>query len=434
MPSRTYRPALPSLLLVFALAACTDGAPPPRGDGSPELPANPEARTAFEGAEALWADPGRTVAMAEEAIDGYARAAELEPDFFPSHARLAEALAWAHQNWDRSPDVAQRALAAAERAVELAPDRTESHAALGSYYYRIAKDYPAALEHYGRASELAPEDPYPARMAGYVARRANRWEDAVELLEKARALGANRASEWDLGNTYSFLGRFDEARDAYRRAQALEPDHWQPPHALVWVDIDERGDVSGLREYLAGTEGGFSGNRWWLAMVDGDWEGAMEALQAEGADPLSGQYGITPRALLRGLAQRRMGDEAAAMASFQEAREMMQAMVAESPEDPRTHLALGLSLAALGLRDEAVAAGQRGLALMPPERDAMIGAYSVWWMAEIHATAGDADGAFEMLEVLGRNPKPSGWAGIRMDQWLHTIADDPRWGELTAGG
>jgi tetratricopeptide (TPR) repeat protein len=433
MPSRHRATTLATLLLVAGLSACSGDAPQTDADTAVEVPTNPEARTAFEAGQELWTTPQRTRAQADQAIAEYARAAELEPDFFLAHAYLAEAQAWAYQNWDRSPDAAAQAKVAAERAVELAPDRSEAHGALASYNYRIAKDYPVALEHYSRAAELAPDDAYPARMAGYVARRANRWDDAVRLLEAARELGVNRASEWDLGNTYLWLGRWDEARAAYRRAQELAPDHWQPPHSLAWVDIQERGDVSALEAYLADIDGGFVGNRWWLAMVDGDWGAALAVLDTEGADPLSGQYGITPRALLAGLAHRRMGDEDAARASFEEARSMMAAAVEETPDDPRPHMALGLALAGLGMADEAVAAGQQGLELIPPERDAMIGLNNLWWMAEIYATAGDTEMALETLETFREPPRPAGLSAIGMDAWLYTLAEDPRFVALVGG-
>ena len=59
------------------------------------------------------------------------------------------------------------------------------------------------------------------------------------------------------------------------------------------MDIHERGDVTALRALLAGIDGGYVGNRWWLAMQDGDWAGAIEALEAPGADPFSGSDGMT---------------------------------------------------------------------------------------------------------------------------------------------
>jgi tetratricopeptide (TPR) repeat protein len=397
------------------------------------LTENPEAQAAFEAANELWSKPGRTRAEADESVDRLEEALAADPDFAMALAYLAESNAWIHQNWDRSPERAARTLEAAEKAVSVAPELPEAHAALGAYHYRIAKDYDAALQHYTRAQELNPGEAAALRMTGYVARRAGRWEQAVELLQEAATHSVSRASAWDLGNTYLRMGRFDDARAAYQEAHDIDPDHWQPPHALAWLDIHERGDLTALRSILDEAEGGYVGNRWWLAMVDGDWEAALSAMEAPGNDPLSGQYGITPRSLNSGLAYRRMGDESRATEEFEAARQMMEDMVAETPDDPRTHLALGLALAALGRTDEAVQAGRTGVELLPPERDAMIGPNNLWWMVEIYAAAGDAEAALDELEALLSGPHPGGLPTIAMDPWLQTLADHPRFDGLLAG-
>ncbi len=429
MSFRTSRPILTGLLLALAVAACSEDAPP----GEPGLTGNPEALAAFEAANELWTKPGRTRAEADESLDILESAIALDPDFAMAHVYLAESHAWIHQNWDRSPERAARTLEAAEMAVSIAPELSEAHAALGAYHYRIAKDYEAALQHYTRAQELSPGEAGALRMTGYVARRAGRWEQSVELLQEAATYSVTRASAWDLGNTYLRMGRYADARTAYQQAHDLAPDHWQPTHSLAWLDIHERGDLTALRSILGGAEGGYVGNRWWLAMVDGDWERALAAMEAPGSDPFSGQYGITPRSLNRGLAYRRMGDEARAMEEFEAARQMMEGMVAETPDDPRTHLALGLALAALGRKDEAIQAGRAGVELLPPERDAMIGPNSMWWMVEIYAASGEAVAALDELEDLLSESPPGGLPTMRMDPWLYTLAEHPRFKELLAG-
>lgn len=426
MPSRKIRRTLIAVALSVAVAACARDAPP----GEPTLTDDPEALAAYEAADTLWTKQGRTAAEAEEAAALLVRATELDPDFVMAQAYLAQAEAWIHQNWGRTSDRADRARAAAERAVSLAPDLYEAQAALATYYYRIPKDYEAALEHYTLAAKLAPGEAYPLRMTGYVARRAGQFERAVELLEEAAAITETRSSAWDLGNTYLRTGRYDDTRAAWERARELEPEHWQPRSALAWLDVHQNGDLSALRAFLDEREGGFVGNRWWLAMVDGEWEAAVAAMDAPGADPLSGSDGIVPRSLNVGLAYRRMGDETRAMESFQAAREMMENMVAEAPDDPRTHLALGLALAALGMPEEAIAAGRRGVELLPPERDAMIGPSGVWWLAEIYAAAGETDMALEELERLISLPHAAGLPTISMDPWLYELADHPGFNEL----
>ena len=55
------------------------------------------------------------------------------------------------------------------------------------------------------------------------------------------------------------------------------------------------------------------------------------------------------------------------------ARVLLENAVADRPEDPRVHSALGLSYALLGRKDEAIREGERAVALWPVSKDALIG-------------------------------------------------------------
>ncbi len=417
-------------LLLAALFLLPGACAPDREPGA--LSDNPEATAAYEAASALWAS-ATTTSQRDEAIAGMERALELDPDFVMALVYLSGAHAWVHQNWDRSPERAERAKWAAERALELDPGEPAAHQALGSYYYRIAKDYEAALSAYARASELAPDDPAILRMVGYIHRRAGRMEEALTSLSAADAVAATPASLVDLALTYRMARRFGEARQTLERALALEPDRAATQAAMASLHFDETGDLEPVRAFLASQPEGYVGNKWYAAMVDGDYQGALAALDLPGADPLVGQYAIQPRSLLAALARSRMGAEAEARDAYQQARTTMEAMVAERPDDPRTHLALGLALAGLGLKEEAIRAGRSGVELLPPEEDLMIGTHSVWWLAEIYALAGEPEQAVEQLRMLLSEPSAATPANLRLDPWLQGIAGHPAFTELVGG-
>ena len=61
-----------------------------------------------------------------------------------------------------------------------------------------------------------------------------------------------------------------------------------------------------------------------------------------------------PRSMLRGLSYAKLGQTGESLSAYLEAVETMEAMVADRPDDPRTHLALGLSLAGVGRAQEAI--------------------------------------------------------------------------------
>jgi hypothetical protein len=111
----------------------------------------------------------------------------------------------------------------------------------------------------------------------------------------------------------------------------------------------------------------------------------------------------------------------------------MEGMVAERPDDPRTHLALGMALAGLGEKDRAIEEARTGVELMPTERDAMIGPHSVAWLAEICAVAGDAECAAQEIEGFLAGPMPWSAATFRHDPWLVDVVDHPAVVEVLGG-
>jgi tetratricopeptide (TPR) repeat protein len=429
----------PQVVPFFVLAVLVAGVEPGsllavQDSGGPEtappseMPRDPRARALFDESNALWTRPGRTEAEAERAADLMHQVTELEPDFVLGQVYLAQHDSWIFQTWDHSSERAQRARTASAAAVDLAPRRADTQGAMGTYLYRVEKEFEAALGYFRRAMELDPTDVVPVRMSGYVARRAGRWSEAVELLEAARDMAPSRSAEAELGNTYVWLERYDLARKAFERARALAPDHGQPRSALAWLDIHERGDRTALRTLLEERESGYVEFRWWLAMTDEDWVGALDALELEQEeeDPLVSQYSVLPRAMARGLAFRRMGDDDRAEAALREALDMLEPMLEAEPGDPRLHLATGTALALLGRADEAVARGRRGLDLWPRERDAMAGAYGLIQFLEIQALAGRVDDALATLEELLSEPFPWGRITMSMGPWLYRLHADPR--------
>jgi tetratricopeptide (TPR) repeat protein len=424
-------PRILPLLAVLGWASSPEALVAVQASGGPvtspatEAPADPRARELFHESNELWTRTGRTEVEAERAADLMHRVTKLEPDFVLAHVYLAEEDSWIHQTWDRSSERARRARVAATTALELAPDRADAVSAMGTYLYRVEKDFEGALGYYRRAMELDPDDVVPVRMSGYVARRAGRWDEALQLLETARDLEPSRSAEAELGTTFVWLEEYGEARKAFERARAMAPTHGQPRSALAWLDIHEGGDRSALRALLEERESGYVEFRWWLAMTDEDWSGALVALDREEEDPLVSQYAVLPRALARGLVYRRMGDEARATTAVEEALAMLDSLVAAEPEDPRLHFASGTALALLGRGDEAVERGRRGMELWPRDVDAMAGAYGLIQMMEIHALAGHREEALATLEELLSKPFPWGRVTMSMGPWLYRLHDDP---------
>ena len=116
-----------------------------------------------------------------------------------------------------------------------------------------------------------------------------------------------------------------------------------------------------------------------------------------------------------------LGETARAREGFETARRLLEAEVRAIPEDARYHSSLGVACAGLGLSDEAVREGQRGVELLPISKDAVYGIPYVIDLAHIYALIGEPEKAVAQLEYLMSRP---GWISA---PWLRM---DPRWRPL----
>ncbi|MEX0880107.1 MAG: hypothetical protein WD451_10305, partial [Thermoanaerobaculia bacterium] len=111
-----------------------------------------------------------------------------------------------------------------------------------------------------------------------------------------------------------------------------------------------------------------------------------------GDDRLAWGISLAQTASLRGDAER-------ARQYAEAARAAAEAQLRDAPEDATRHVLLGLALAFLGRKAEAVEEGERGVALVPVAKDAYDGPYYQHQLARIYIRVGEPEKA---LDQLGR--------------------------------
>jgi tetratricopeptide (TPR) repeat protein len=172
-----------------------------------------------------------------------------------------------------------------------------------------------------------------------------------------------------------------------------------------YVEFWGKGDTRALRRTLADVpvdpDGVVTSSRWEGAMMERDFAGAMEVLNAcslAQLDYLSG--GATPKSFLIGLTQLASGDEAGASGNLEAAAVEFERSVRESPESAERHANLGLCYAFLRRKDDAIREGRRAVELKPESKDAFDGAIMNCYLALIYARVREFDLAFPLLERL----------------------------------
>jgi serine/threonine-protein kinase len=379
------------------------------------------------------ADP----ASLRSAIGFYEQAVARDSAFVPAWAQLARARTLLYANGTPVPELVTQARQAAERAQALAPDRPEAPLALSDYYRNVVVDNRQALAAAEAGLKLAPGNVDLLVSAALAEQRLGRWDAALQHFSKAGALdprSANQARR--AGFALIFLRRYPEAQAALDRGLALAPGNLTIIENKAMVDIGQ-GDLAGaqavVRTALSTMDPAvlltFFGNYWDLYWVlDDGQQQQLLALPPSAFDDDRGNW-----AIVRAQIYHLRGNQALVRAYADSARLANEEQLRAAPNDAQRHAFRGLSLAYLGRKAEAIAEGQRGVALVPISRDAYQGSYMQHQLVRIYLLAGEPEKALDQLEPLLKTPYilSPGW--LRIDPTFAPLKGNPRFERLVAG-
>lgn len=198
----------------------------------------------------------------------------------------------------------------------------------------------------------------------------------------------------------------------------------------------QEGDLAGARAALAAAErddpdGAIA---YFAAYWDLDWvlDGARRArLLALTPAAFGDDEGVWGIALAQAAA--RAGDRERSRALAARARTAFAAQVEEVPGDAQRHVFLGLALAYAGRCPEALAAGERGVALQPIAADAYWGPYVEHQLARIETLCGERERASARLERLLGIPYLLTPRWLAIDPNFAPLAREPRFAKLVGG-
>jgi TolB-like protein/Flp pilus assembly protein TadD len=371
----------------------------------------------------------------ELATGMFERAVELDPDFALAHSLLSETHSHVyHFGYDVTEERLERAHRAATRALELDPDLPEGHRALGYYHYMGFRDYQRALDEFNIAATALPNDSTVLAGMAFVHRRQGRWQKALAELEHALRLDSQNYSILiDTANTCSWLGRFSEATHLFERAVALAPDR---PDAYIWhytVLYRQYGPSDRCRQVLEAVPvRSHYREQFWFMQEFGErnYEAALEWLALYPEPVFESQFAFFPRTLGECHCWSWLQQPERAKDACEAASVLLEDAVADRPEDPRVHSALGLSYALLGRKDEAIREGERAVALWPVSKDALKGPMFVKNLAMIYAWVGDADAALDQIEYLLSRPSNVTVAMLYVAPFWDPLRDHPRFQAL----
>ncbi len=182
-----------------------------------------------------------------KAIAFYEQAIARDPNYALAYAGLGQAyiLLSFYTSADRWA-VAPKAKEAALKALSLDPNLAEAHSALGKFLFWAELDIAGAMREYERAIELKPNDASAHHWLGNDALAAlGRFEEAI--VESKRAVELDPLSpiiNTDLGVTFLYAHRYDEAAAQLRKTLAIDPTFFYA-HFNLGIALQMKGDLSG---------------------------------------------------------------------------------------------------------------------------------------------------------------------------------------------
>jgi serine/threonine-protein kinase len=349
------------------------------------------------------------------AVPYYEQAVALDSGFAQAWARLSLAHTTLYFNGTPTPGDADAARRAAERALALAPNRAWGHGAMGSYYVFVLGDNVRSLAEYTEAHRLAPGS------AGILTSLASnevahgQWQLGLEHMQQAQrldprsVLAIRRYADFLLR-----LRRYPEALEVFDRGLALAPANSDLIEKKAMVFLAQ-GDLAGARAVLAAAPptvepaalvaivANFYDLMW---VLDEAQQALLLRLPPSAFDDDRGTWGI-----VRAQTYALRGDMARARIYADTARIGFAEQLRGAPDDPQRHIFLGLALAYLGRKEDAIREGERGVALNPIAKDAINGPYYQHQLVRIYMVVNEPDKALDLLEPL-----------IKMSYYL-----SPRW-------
>jgi serine/threonine-protein kinase len=358
-------------------------------------------------------------ASLRRAIAYYEQAVALDSTFLQAWAQLARANAWYYTTGTPIPAAAEAAKRAADRAIKLGPGRPEAQLALGSYYADVRRDPARALAAYEAALRTAPDNADLLTASALVEESLGRWDAALAHLKRAHTLDPRAVlTARRLAGALIWLRRYPEALAAADRALALAPTNLSVIEYRAGVAVAQ-GDLAGARAVIRAVPAEVEptalvaffavyGDYYWV--LDEAGQELLLRLPPSAFDDDRGNWGLA-------LAQtwHLRGDLRKAQAYADSARLAFEEHLRATPEDAQQHALLGVALAILGRKTEAIREGQRAVELLPISKDGFAGPYMQHQLARIYVLTGEPERALDQLEPLLQVPYQLSPGMLRID-------------------
>ena len=392
----------------------------------------------------FFADEKRAILMLEEAITR-------DPNFVLAYCELAK---W-HDNIyflrnvgpaeERAIDHRSLAEAALEKARRLQPESGAVHLALARHALQVSNNLEEAEIQIQLARQALPNNGQVETIAARLARRQDRWDDAIRYFEKAVSLEPRDVPlRYLLAYTYRYMRRYQEYDQTMEGLIALTPPDKLDvlPIERAYGYLERSADLRPVQEAIAKQiarhqidESAATSEQMMLAVWSHDAESISGILSRKHA-PIGWNGVIYPDAWFEALAARIRGDNAAAVKAFTAARLEIERRVLADPTDGLQLGTLAIIDAGLGLKEDAVSEAKRACELIFSKANNINRPTVRGNLAVVYAWTGQNDLAIAELTSLVDGPAISNaicqptYGDFRLNPLWDPLRNDPRFEAL----
>lgn len=369
-----------------------------------------EARIDFATADNSWRKFQRV-------MTGYRNALALDPDFVLAMAELATAETQAYwYGYDKDESLLADARVNLERATRLEPNSPQVQAARGVYTYYVEQDFAKALSIMRTALVQLPGDSRLWFFSSLLERRLGQWNASIADNEHALSLSPkDHDVAWSLAATLVAVRQFPRSLAVTDTALAAEPKNPDLLYLRQWAVWHVDGLQAGARVLDAGDASlpqvqAMLGEQALLmrdyAAATSHYRRALAAVVTKHESLLTDMvFGNLPSSIpwsLRlALVEERNGNIAQARKHYTEIEIRIRDELAAKPANLHVEAAWygahAMALAGLGRNDEAVAAANRAVALVPSFKDRLDGPSWQDVLAKVYAMGADSSNALALL-------------------------------------
>jgi TolB-like protein/Tfp pilus assembly protein PilF len=399
---------------------------------------NPEAYEAY--LRGLAFDARRAPSPSWEAPGFYERAVELDPNFAIAWARLSRVDSQFYFNRTDATTASRGEAAkhALENAQKLEPNSPDTLLALGYYQYWVLRDYGAAKSTFDRVSKILPGSSEVPKALGTVTRREGHWDESIAYWEQALSLDPRNVELlMNAAETYGMVREFRAALKLYDRVLEIMTNDPEVMAAKAGI-YQAQGNLQEAARFLSEINWQTPSEDTFLIKITqlrlernyGEIIRLLQARQAQFhyADDFERAFDHVGLAFTQRLA----GDTAGAKVTAEQARNALEQLCKDQPDNDAPLYPLSQAYAALGEKDSALKTAERAIMLLPRAKDAVIGPRFEENLALIQTIFGENSPAISTLTDLLHTPyrAPVTPALLRLDPLWDPLRADPAFQKL----